>query len=93
MSIGRWYGHPQIFGDPKKGGEEVGVKRVGRFIKQEGIQGDSRRWRGPKTTTHNKKDARPSPADLVERNFATEWLESSDRRLGHGHAPAHGARP
>ena len=61
------YGRPRIFADLKEAGEEVGEKRVGRLMKQEGIQGASRRKRGPKTTKRNK-DARPAP-DLVERDF------------------------
>ena len=39
-------------------------------MKQEEIQGASRRRRGPKTTKRNK-DARPAP-DLVERDFAAD---------------------
>lgn len=64
------YGRPRIFADLKEAGEEVGEKRVGRLMKQEGIQGASRRKRGPKTTKRNK-DARPAP-DLVERNFTAD---------------------
>ena len=64
------YGRPRIFADLKEAGEKVGEKRVGRLMKQEGIQGASRRKRGPKTTRRNK-DARPAP-DLVERDFAAD---------------------
>lgn len=64
------YGRPRIFADLKEAGEKVGEKRVGRLMKQEGIQGASRRKRGPKTTKRNK-DARPA-ADLVERDFTAE---------------------
>ena len=39
-------------------------------MKQEGIQGVSRRRRGPKTTKRSA-DARPA-ADLVERDFTAE---------------------
>lgn len=59
------YGRPRIFADLKEAGEKIGEKRVGRLMRQEGIQGAGRRKRGPKTTRRNK-DARPAP-DLVER--------------------------
>jgi putative transposase len=64
------YGRPRIFADLQEAGEKVGEKRVGRLMKQEGIQGASRRRRGPKTTRRDK-DARPAP-DLVERDFTTD---------------------
>jgi len=64
------YGRPRIFADLKEAGEQVGEKRVGRLMKQERIQGASRRRRGPKTTKRNK-DARPAP-DLVERDFTAD---------------------
>jgi len=64
------YGRPRIFADLKEAGEAVGEKRVGRLMKQEGIQGASRRKRGPKTTRRNQ-DARPAP-DLVERDFTAD---------------------
>jgi putative transposase len=64
------YGRPRIFADLKEAGEKVAEKRVGRLMRQEGIQGASRRRRGPKTTRRNK-DARPAP-DLVERDFTAD---------------------
>ena len=64
------YGRPRIFADLKESGERVGEKRVGRLMRQEGIQGASRRRRGPKTTRRSK-DARPAP-DLIDRDFAAE---------------------
>jgi len=64
------YGRPRIFADLKEAGEKVAEKRVGRLMRQEGIQGASRRRRGPKTTRRNR-DARPAP-DLVERDFTAE---------------------
>ena len=64
------YGRPRIFADLKEAGERVGEKRVGRLMRQEGIQGASRRRRGPKTTRRNR-DARPAP-DLVERDFTAD---------------------
>lgn len=64
------YGRPRIFAELKENGESVGEKRVGRLMKQEGIQGVSRRRRGPKTTRRSV-DARPA-ADLVERDFTAD---------------------
>ena len=64
------YGRPRIFADLKESGERVGEKRVGRLMRREGIQGASRRRRGPKTTRRNK-DARPAP-DLVDRDFTVD---------------------
>jgi len=67
------YGRPRIFADLKEAGEKVAEKRVGRLMRQEGIQGASRRRRGPKTTRRNR-DARPAP-DLVERDFTADGLD------------------
>ena len=64
------YGRPRIYADLKEAGERVGEKRVGRLMKQAGIEGASRRRRGPKTTRRNA-DARPAP-DLVERDFSAD---------------------
>ena len=64
------YGRPRIYADLKENGERVGEKRVGRLMKKAGIQGASRRRRGPKTTRRNA-DARPAP-DLVERDFSAD---------------------
>ncbi len=64
------YGRPRIYADLKEAGERVGEKRVGRLMKQAGIEGASRRRRGPKTTRRNE-DARPAP-DLVERDFSAD---------------------
>ena len=66
----RVYGRPRIYADLKEAGERVGEKRVGRLMKQAGIQGVSRRRRGMKTTQRNE-DARPAP-DLVERDFSAD---------------------
>jgi putative transposase len=66
----RVYGRPRIFADLKESGERVGQKRVARLMRQEGIQGASRRRRGPKTTRRGK-NARPAP-DLVERDFTAD---------------------
>ncbi len=64
------YGRPRIYAELKEEDEQVGEKRVGRLMKQEGIEGASRRRKGPKTTKKDK-DARPA-ADLVERDFQTD---------------------
>lgn len=64
------YGRPRIFAELKEQGESVSEKRVGRLMKQEEIQGASRRKRGPKTTRRNT-NARPAP-DLVERDFTAD---------------------
>ena len=64
------YGRPRIFAELKDNGERVGEKRVGRLMKQAGVQGVSRRRRGPKTTRRNA-DARLA-ADLVERDFTAD---------------------
>ena len=63
----RVYGRPRIHAELKDQGERVSGKRVARLMRQAGIQGASRRRRGPKTTRRDK-DARPA-ADLVERDF------------------------
>ena len=64
------YGRPRIFAELKDEGEQVGEKRVGRLMRQEGIRGVSRRRRGPKTTRRGV-DARPA-ADLIERDFTAD---------------------
>ncbi len=64
------YGRPRVYAELKEGGEKVGEKRVGRLMKQEGLEGASRRRKGPKTTK-KKKDARRA-ADLVERDFQAD---------------------
>ncbi len=64
------YGRPRIFAELKEEGEQVGEKRVGRLMRQEGIWGVSRRSKGPKTTKRSA-DARPA-ADLVERDFTAD---------------------
>ena len=64
------YGRPRIFAELKDNGERVGEKRVGRLMKQAGVQGVSRRRRGPKTPRRNA-DARLA-ADLVERDFTAD---------------------
>jgi putative transposase len=60
------YGRPRIHAELQEAGERVGQKRIGRLMREEGIQGVSRR-RWP-TTTRRAPGARPAP-DLVERHF------------------------
>lgn len=50
-------------------GERVGGKRVARLMRQNGLEGASRRKKHQ--TTRRNKDARPAP-DLVEREFSAD---------------------
>lgn len=63
------YGRPRIYAELKELGERVSEKRVGRLMKQAGIEGASRRRRI--WTTKRDHDARPAP-DLVERDFQAD---------------------
>jgi putative transposase len=60
------YGRPRIFAELKEAGERIGEKRIGRLMKEEKLEGVSRRRKI--FTTRRDADARPAP-DLVERNF------------------------
>lgn len=60
------YGRPRIQADLRDEGVHASDKRVGRLMRERGIQGASRR-KGFKTTIRDR-GARPAP-DLVERNF------------------------
>jgi putative transposase len=60
------YGRPRIHAELKEHGEQVGEKRVGRLMQEEGLEGVSRR--ATTTTTRRAEDARPA-ADLVDRKF------------------------
>ena len=63
------YGRPRVQAELKEDGEHVAPKRTARLMKEEGLEGASRR---PKTTTTRRgMDARPAP-DLVDRNFEAE---------------------
>jgi len=63
------YGMPRVHAELKAEGTRVGCRRVGRLMRQAGLQGASRRkgcW-----TTRRDRDARPAP-DLVERKFVAD---------------------
>lgn len=63
------YGRPRVHAELR--GEElvVAAKRVGRLMREAGLQGASRRRRF--RTTVRRKEARPAP-DLVQRNFVVD---------------------
>jgi putative transposase len=63
------YGRPRVHADLKEAGERVGQKRVARLMREQGLQGVTRRRRF--TTTQRDQDARPAP-DLVDREFEVE---------------------
>jgi putative transposase len=63
------YGRPRVHAELQENGEQVGENRVGRLMREDGLEGVSRR---PKTfTTRRAVDARPAP-DLVERKFTAD---------------------
>jgi putative transposase len=63
------YGRPRVHAELQEEGEQIGAKRVGRLMREEGLEGVSRRkWT---TTTLRADDARPAP-DLVDRNFVAD---------------------
>ena len=66
----RVYGRPRLHADLRARGEQTSSKRVGRLMKEAGIQGVSRRRRKAGLTRRDRK-ARPAP-DLVNRNFTAE---------------------
>ncbi len=66
----RTYGRPRIHADLAAWGERVGPKRVARLMREEGIEGASRRRRKVALTVRDAH-ARPAP-DLVERDFSAE---------------------
>ena len=61
------YGRPRIHADLVEDGERVGLKRVARLMKAQGLQGVCRRRR--LWTTVRDSNQRPAP-DLVERDFS-----------------------
>ncbi|HEX9108102.1 MAG TPA: IS3 family transposase [Longimicrobiales bacterium] len=63
----RTYGRPRIHAELKEKGEAVAPKRVGRLMKERGLEGVSRRQRVH--TTVRDGQGRPAP-DLVEREFS-----------------------
>jgi putative transposase len=63
------YGSPRIHAELKEDGERVSRKRIARLMKEEGLEGASRRpWT---ITTTRSTTGRPAP-DLVDRNFVAE---------------------
>ena len=64
----RVYGRPRLHAELRARGERTSPKRVGRLMREAGIQGVSRRHRKAGLTRRDRK-ARPAP-DLVNRNFA-----------------------
>ncbi len=66
----RVYGRPRLHAELRARGERTSPKRVGRLMREAGIQGASRRHRKAGLTRRDRK-ARPAP-DLVNRNFAAE---------------------
>jgi putative transposase len=63
------YGRPRIHAELQEAGEAVSPKRVGRLMREAGLEGVSRRaWI---TTTSCAPYAQPAP-DLVERAFVAE---------------------
>lgn len=63
----RTYGMPRVHAELKEHGERVGRKRVARLMREDGMEGATRRKSA--FTTRRNPDARPAP-DLVARNFS-----------------------
>ena len=66
----RVYGRPRPHAELRARGERTSPKRVGRLVKDAGIQGASRR-RQKAGLTGRDRESRPAP-DLLNRNFAAE---------------------
>ncbi len=62
------YGAPRILADVREAGGHVSQKRIARLIRRRGLTGVSHRRKVIRTTIRSS-DARPTPTDLVERNF------------------------
>ena len=60
------YGRPRIHAELKEDGWQVSAERIARLMRENGLEGASRRRRTK--TTVRRADARPAP-DLVERRF------------------------
>lgn len=63
------YGRSRVHAELRADGIAIGAKRVGRLMREKGLQGASRR-KGVRTTVRDR-NARPAP-DLVERNFTAD---------------------
>jgi putative transposase len=63
------YGRPRVYAELKEAGERVAAKRIGRLMREEALEGVSRRRKA--RTTVRSADARPAP-DLVDRNFVAK---------------------
>jgi putative transposase len=63
------YGAPRVHAELIEQGERVGVKRVARLMRLDGLQGVTRRKKV--RTTQRDKDARRAP-DLVDRDFTAD---------------------
>ncbi len=63
------YGRPRVHAELKDEGERVSPKRVWRLMREQGLEGVSRRRKV--MTTQRAADARPAP-DLVDRQFVAE---------------------
>lgn len=71
------YGAPRVHAELQTRGVRVGRKRVARLMRQQGLEGVSRRGKRRRTTTPDP--AAPPAPDLVKRRFAAEqpdqlWL-------------------
>jgi len=60
------YGRPRVHAELQEAGEAVSPKRVGRLMREEGLEGVSRRRKV--ITTERDPESRPAP-DLVDRQF------------------------
>jgi putative transposase len=63
------YGRPRVHAELKEAGERVSPKRIGRLMREQSLEGVSRRRKA--RTTVRGVDARPAP-DLVDRKFVAQ---------------------
>ena len=98
------YGRSRIHAELREEGKRIGAKRVGRLMREAGIEGVSRR-RSAKTTTREQHAARVAP-DLVDRDFSAAgthrlWVADIERHEaplnlavvgGHRHRPVAAGR-
>jgi putative transposase len=71
------YGAPRVHAELQARGVRVGTKRIARLMRQQGLEGVSRRGKRRRTTTPDP--AAPPAPDLVKRRFVAErpdevWL-------------------